>query len=607
MGDRLLARRPRATRAATSRTPTSSSCTGASCATPRWRSRGTGTGGGPRASGSTAASSPAIAGEARALAASRAGGGGIWGWKDPRTTLLLDFWDEILEERAFYVLLYRLPWEVADSMQRLGADVFLRHPEWAYPHLDLLQPPSAGFPPPPPGALAAGERQRPAAGPGAAARPCCGRSSASAVAGESLEAAARPRTSSSPWSRGDPLISLVAATSPRCAEVLAGARRRRRTSPARTCWSAPPLRRGALAAGRPGRPLGGDPLLRPRRAPGRGAGERRAERPGALRADRRQRRLAAAAHPARSSRVLRQRRLPGHRPAERRPLRGAQPGDPGGARGGTSSPWTPTTGCVPAGFAASAPPARRRARGGGGLRRPRSTSACAPAASSHAGLRPRLPAVDQHHRRLRRLPAGGLGELRRLRPGDAAWEDWELWIAALERGWRFRHLPEVAFEYRVRPGSMLDTRRAGGAALAPALRARLPQAPGLLRGARRPACLAAKEQVASSPPTSTACGTRATVSSARPASSPRTPRPCGSRATASSATSTSWPPRSSPSGRPCGPLCGLSSRSSDDLPAGDRVHGGDARLAAAGGPGAPQAPAPRPGMTEDIDLRLFSG
>jgi GT2 family glycosyltransferase len=37
-----------------------------------------------------------------------------------------------------------------------------------------------------------------------------------------------------------------------------------------------------------------------------------------------------------------------------------------------------------------------------------------------------------------------------------SWEDWEFWIAALGRGWRFRHVPEVAFEYRVRPGSMLD-------------------------------------------------------------------------------------------------------------------------------------------------------
>ena len=46
--------------------------------------------------------------------------------------MLLDFWDEILGDRALYVLLYRFPWEVADSMQRVGADVFLDHPEYAY-------------------------------------------------------------------------------------------------------------------------------------------------------------------------------------------------------------------------------------------------------------------------------------------------------------------------------------------------------------------------------------------------------------------------------------------------------------------------------------------
>lgn len=70
--------------------------------------------------------------QARRLAASRASRFRWWGWKDPRTTLLLDFWDEILDD-ARYLLVYRFPWEVADSMQRTGEEIFLRHPEWALP------------------------------------------------------------------------------------------------------------------------------------------------------------------------------------------------------------------------------------------------------------------------------------------------------------------------------------------------------------------------------------------------------------------------------------------------------------------------------------------
>lgn len=56
---------------------------------------------------------------------------GLWGWKDPRTTLLLDLWDTLLDG-AYYIFVYRFPWEVADSMQRLGEPLFLRNPEYAY-------------------------------------------------------------------------------------------------------------------------------------------------------------------------------------------------------------------------------------------------------------------------------------------------------------------------------------------------------------------------------------------------------------------------------------------------------------------------------------------
>jgi len=74
----------------------------------------------------------AFTARARALVAAKsAGPAGFWGWKEPRTSLALDFWDALLDD-ARYVLVYRFPWEVADSMQRLGAEVFLRRPDYAY-------------------------------------------------------------------------------------------------------------------------------------------------------------------------------------------------------------------------------------------------------------------------------------------------------------------------------------------------------------------------------------------------------------------------------------------------------------------------------------------
>jgi hypothetical protein len=70
--------------------------------------------------------------DALAILEARRGDGRCWGWKDPRTTLLLDFWDRLTGGAARYLLVYRFPWDVADSMQRLGAEVFLRNPEYAW-------------------------------------------------------------------------------------------------------------------------------------------------------------------------------------------------------------------------------------------------------------------------------------------------------------------------------------------------------------------------------------------------------------------------------------------------------------------------------------------
>src|SRR5262245_22664319 len=46
-----------------------------------------------------------------------------WGWKEPRTVLFLDFWKEIIPNACF-LLLFRRPWEVIDSLFRRGDPVF---------------------------------------------------------------------------------------------------------------------------------------------------------------------------------------------------------------------------------------------------------------------------------------------------------------------------------------------------------------------------------------------------------------------------------------------------------------------------------------------------
>ena len=53
-----------------------------------------------------------------------------WGWKDPRTTLFLDFWSSLIPH-ARYVFVYRSPWEVVDSLFRRGDSLFQTDPETA--------------------------------------------------------------------------------------------------------------------------------------------------------------------------------------------------------------------------------------------------------------------------------------------------------------------------------------------------------------------------------------------------------------------------------------------------------------------------------------------
>lgn len=54
----------------------------------------------------------------------------VWGWKDPRTVLLLDFWSQQLPDSKF-LCVYRAPWEVIDSLYRRGDKLFQKQPELA--------------------------------------------------------------------------------------------------------------------------------------------------------------------------------------------------------------------------------------------------------------------------------------------------------------------------------------------------------------------------------------------------------------------------------------------------------------------------------------------
>ena len=54
----------------------------------------------------------------------------IWGWKDPRTTLFLDFWLKLIPQAKF-IFVFRSPWEVVDSLFRRGDIIFDSNPNFA--------------------------------------------------------------------------------------------------------------------------------------------------------------------------------------------------------------------------------------------------------------------------------------------------------------------------------------------------------------------------------------------------------------------------------------------------------------------------------------------
>lgn len=70
---------------------------------------------------------PEVAARADELVAERAAGRRLWGWKDPRTTLFLDFWAERLPGARF-LFVFRNPADVADSLFRRGDQLFAHEP-----------------------------------------------------------------------------------------------------------------------------------------------------------------------------------------------------------------------------------------------------------------------------------------------------------------------------------------------------------------------------------------------------------------------------------------------------------------------------------------------
>ncbi len=391
------------------------------------------------------------AGEARELVARRAGTPGIWGWKDPRTTLLLDFWDEILQGRALYILPYRFPWEVADSMQRLGADIFLRNPEWAYPLWTFYNRHLLDFynrHPDRSVLVSANALLRDSARFTALLREKLGLEVGEGALGEL-------RDSSLFRSLGpaDPLIPLVAATSPECARLLA-ALDAEADLPATDLWSAPHLDGGRW---QPAGPVDlsivipcydqGELLIEAVASAERSAPERCE--------------LIVVNDGSRQPRtleVLGVLRDAGYRIIDQpnAGLSAARNRGIGEARGRCILPLDSDNRLL-AGFPAAAlrvldadPDAAvvYGDRMDFGLRSGRFT---VPDFEVGSLLWANTIDACAVYRREVWETCGGYD------PEMTAWEDWELWIAAAERGWRFRHLREITFEYRVRPGSMLDT------------------------------------------------------------------------------------------------------------------------------------------------------
>ncbi len=67
-----------------------------------------------------------------------------WGWKDPRTTLILPFWQKLKPELRL-IGIYRAPWDISNALQRLDHQQFRCHPEMILPLWSLYNERLAKF------------------------------------------------------------------------------------------------------------------------------------------------------------------------------------------------------------------------------------------------------------------------------------------------------------------------------------------------------------------------------------------------------------------------------------------------------------------------------
>lgn len=73
---------------------------------------------------------PLLRSRAERLVAARQAAARRWGWKDPRTVLFLEDWNDLLPA-AIHVIVFRSPWEVVDSLFRRRDETFVVNPSFA--------------------------------------------------------------------------------------------------------------------------------------------------------------------------------------------------------------------------------------------------------------------------------------------------------------------------------------------------------------------------------------------------------------------------------------------------------------------------------------------